>query len=90
MTFWNRLLAPWVLGALMAGSAMAQNISIATGGTGGVYYSLGGGMAAVLSKNIPGLQATAEVTGGSVDRSEERRVGKECELKCRSRWSPYH
>ena len=22
--------------------------------------------------------------------SEERRVGKECELKCRSRWSPYH
>ncbi|MEY3765913.1 MAG: hypothetical protein RLZ03_873, partial [Pseudomonadota bacterium] len=25
MTFWNRLLAPWVLGALMAGSAMAQN-----------------------------------------------------------------
>ena len=24
------------------------------------------------------------------DRSEERRVGKECELKCRSRWSPYH
>ncbi|NBO02061.1 MAG: TAXI family TRAP transporter solute-binding subunit [Betaproteobacteria bacterium] len=43
MTFWNRLLAPWVLGALMAGSAMAQNISIATGGTGGVYYPLGGG-----------------------------------------------
>ena len=26
----------------------------------------------------------------SWDRSEERRVGKECELKCRSRWSPYH
>ena len=27
---------------------------------------------------------------GAGDRSEERRVGKECELKCRSRWSPYH
>ena len=26
----------------------------------------------------------------SLWRSEERRVGKECELKCRSRWSPYH
>ena len=26
----------------------------------------------------------------AVTRSEERRVGKECELKCRSRWSPYH
>ena len=25
-----------------------------------------------------------------LDRSEERRVGKECTSKCRSRWSPYH
>ena len=25
-----------------------------------------------------------------VGRSEERRVGKECSLPCRSRWSPYH
>ena len=24
------------------------------------------------------------------DRSEERRVGKECWYRCRSRWSPYH
>ena len=24
------------------------------------------------------------------DRSEERRVGKECSSECRSRWSPYH
>ena len=24
------------------------------------------------------------------DRSEERRVGKECNVECRSRWSPYH
>ena len=23
-------------------------------------------------------------------RSEERRVGKECTMTCRSRWSPYH
>jgi hypothetical protein len=43
------------------------NISIATGGTGGVYYPLGGGMAAALSKYVPGMEATAEVTGGSVD-----------------------
>jgi uncharacterized protein len=41
-------------------------VSIATGGTGGVYYPLGGGMAAVLSKYVNGMQATAEVTGGSV------------------------
>src|SRR5947207_12219773 len=47
--------------------AQAQNLSIATGGTGGVYYPMGGGLAAVLSKYVPGMQATAEVTGGSVD-----------------------
>ncbi len=49
-----------------AATAQAQNLSIATGGTGGVYYPLGGGMAAVLSKYVDGMQATAEVTGGSV------------------------
>src|SRR3546814_20199644 len=27
---------------------------------------------------------------GLADRSEERRVGKECVSTCRSRWSPYH
>ena len=48
-------------------SAGAQQLSIATGGTGGVYYPLGGALAAALQKNIPGLTATAEVTGGSVD-----------------------
>ena len=54
-------------GVAFSGFAAAQNISIATGGTGGVYYPLGGGMAAALSKYVPGMQATAEVTGGSVD-----------------------
>ena len=28
--------------------------------------------------------------GGIAKRSEERRVGKECQSTCRSRWSPYH
>ena len=50
-----------------AASASAQQLSIATGGTGGVYYPLGGALAAALQKNIPGMTATAEVTGGSVD-----------------------
>src|SRR5450759_1608593 len=43
------------------------NLSITTGGTGGVYYPLGGGLANILSKYLPGYQATARVTGGSVD-----------------------
>src|SRR3954470_21174690 len=64
-----RLLAGLLGAAALAGGALAQQqaISIATGGTGGVYYPLGGGLANVLTKAIPGLQATAEVTGGSVD-----------------------
>ena len=55
-----------LVAAAFAATAQAQNLSIATGGTGGVYYPLGGGMAAVLSKYVDGMQATAEVTGGSV------------------------
>lgn len=42
-------------------------LSIATGGTGGVYYVIGGGIAAIISKYIPGYEATAEVTAASVD-----------------------
>src|SRR5438445_5296652 len=57
-------------------TAQAQNISIATGGTGGVYYPLGGGMAAMLSKYVPGIQATAEVTGGSVANLQLIGTGK--------------
>ena len=54
---------------LTGGAAVAQQktIAIGTGGTGGVYYPLGGAIANVLSKHLPGVQATAEVTGGSVD-----------------------
>jgi TRAP transporter TAXI family solute receptor len=64
MKLLTRILA--LLAAAFAATAQAQNLSIATGGTGGVYYPLGGGMAAVLSKYVNGMQATAEVTGGSV------------------------
>jgi TRAP transporter TAXI family solute receptor len=44
----------------------AQQLAIATGTTGGVYYPLGGGMASIFSRVIPGMSATVEVTGGSV------------------------
>ena len=44
-----------------------QYLVIATGGTGGVYFPYGGGLARVLSARMSGAQASAEVTGGSVD-----------------------
>jgi TRAP transporter TAXI family solute receptor len=56
-----------LLAALAVPALAQERISITTGGTGGVYYPLGGGMANVLTKYVPGLQVTAEVTGGSVD-----------------------
>src|SRR3954464_15591694 len=48
--------------------AQQKTMSIGTGGTGGVYFPLGGAIASVLSKALPHVAATAEVTGGSIDR----------------------
>ncbi len=42
-------------------------LSIGTGGTGGVYYPYGGGLAEIWTKNVPGVKAVAEVTGASVE-----------------------
>ncbi|WP_270937489.1 TAXI family TRAP transporter solute-binding subunit [Falsiroseomonas oryzae] len=50
----------------LARAQTATQMSIATGTTGGVYYPLGGALANYLSRGIPGMSATAEVTGGSV------------------------
>ena len=36
------------------------------------------------------MDPQARLGGDPVSRSEERRVGKECRIGCRSRWSPYH
>jgi hypothetical protein len=76
-----RLLSTALVGAALAfsGGALAQetySLSIATGGTGGVYYPIGGGLANLLSKYVPGMQATAEVTGGSIDNLKLIATGK--------------
>lgn len=41
-------------------------VNIATGGTAGTYYPLGGAMAEVLNKTIPGMNASAQSTGATV------------------------
>ncbi|MGH2744555.1 MAG: TAXI family TRAP transporter solute-binding subunit [Thermoleophilaceae bacterium] len=43
------------------------NLSVATGGTGGVYSVYGGGLADVISEELEGYKATAETTSASVD-----------------------
>src|SRR3546814_2171755 len=50
---------------------------------------------ALFSVNSTNARMTIEVNGyeqwfADFERSEERRVGKECVSTCRSRWSPYH
>ena len=62
----------------LSGSAHAQGtqLAIATGTTGGVYYPLGGGLANILSRSIPGLSATVEVTGGSVANNQLLGAGR--------------
>jgi TRAP transporter TAXI family solute receptor len=54
---------------LIPGVVMAETtfVSIGTGGTGGIYYPYGGGVAEIWSKYVPGVKATAEVTGASVE-----------------------
>jgi TRAP transporter TAXI family solute receptor len=47
--------------------AAQEQLSIATGGTGGVYYPIGGGLAEIINRHVPGYSATAEVTGASVE-----------------------
>lgn len=42
-------------------------ISIATGGTGGTYYPLGGAMAKIYNDNVEGVTANAQSTGASVE-----------------------
>ena len=67
MSFISRVLA--LLAASLSLAALAQDkvtISITTGPTGGVYYPLGGGIANILSKYVPGYSANAESTAGSV------------------------
>lgn len=67
----------WVFVALVFLSVLAacgaeapgggNRLSIATGGTGGVYYVYGGALADQITQNIDGVEATAEATSASVD-----------------------
>jgi TRAP transporter TAXI family solute receptor len=53
-----------------------KRISIATGGMGGVYFPMGGGIASLITKYIPGVDASAEVTAASVDNCKLVAAGK--------------
>ena len=56
-----------------------QFLSLGTASTGGIYYPLGGAMAARLSVSDPARQYTAEVSGGSVENVNRLR-GRQTDL----------
>src|SRR5688572_20065360 len=58
------------------GTGGIKRLSIATGGTGGVYYPYGGGIAKIISEHLDGVEATAEVTAASVDNLKFLRDGR--------------
>ena len=63
--------------ALVATPALAEErISIGTGGTGGLFYVIGAGMADVLNKNMSDASARAEVTGASVENIRRVAAGQ--------------
>lgn len=78
MSGWTRgLLALLAISSMACGDGGgARFVSIATGGTGGVYYPYGGGIAKILNENLPDVRASAEVTSASVDNLKLIRDGK--------------
>lgn len=58
---------PEEIGAEEEKTGEQQYLSIATGGTGGTYYPLGGALAVILNESDIGVQATAQATGASVE-----------------------
>ncbi len=59
------LLSMFFLLVASSGALAQTNLSIATGGTGGVYYPYGGGLAEVINQYVEGYNAVAEATGAS-------------------------
>jgi len=62
------LLFVFVIMAACSNGGAPSSLSIATGGTSGTYYPLGGGMAQIFTKNV--VNTTAEVTGASVENMQ--------------------
>lgn len=63
-----------VPGAAVAGEKLS--FSIVTGGTGGVWYPLGGAIGAVIGKHVPNTDATSEATTAAIDNLKLLTAGK--------------
>ena len=87
------LVASFALGLYGGALILGAHVVYAKGDGGGGGGGNGGGGSGG-GGNAGGGDGKGSGSGGSGGSgkggSEERRVGKECSLTCRSRWSPYH
>ncbi|HMQ41484.1 MAG TPA: TAXI family TRAP transporter solute-binding subunit [Paracoccus sp. (in: a-proteobacteria)] len=67
MTIKLTMTAALLAAGLAMPAAAQERVSIGTGGTGGLFYIIGAGIADVINKHLDGFTARAEVTGASVE-----------------------
>ncbi|PTX00218.1 TAXI family TRAP transporter solute-binding subunit [Pararhodobacter aggregans] len=70
------LLAAALAAAVALPAAAQQRVSIGTGGTGGLFYVIGAGMADLITEHMEGTTARAEVTGASVENIRRTAAGE--------------
>ena len=76
---WQAALVLILAAVLLPGVVAAGekfSFSIVTGGTGGVWYPLGGAMGGVIGKNVPNTDATSEATTAAIDNLKLLVAGK--------------
>src|SRR5881394_4362354 len=76
---------------------LSNKVILITGASGGIgsaiarmFVAEGARVVLHCRKNRARAESLRNEFGDAQSRSEERRVGKECTIQCRSRWSPYH
>lgn len=76
MKLFKSIVAMGVALAITSSAYAAERVSIGTGGTGGLFYVIGAGMADILNQHMPDTTARAEVTGASVENIRRVAAGQ--------------
>ncbi|MHB2263993.1 TAXI family TRAP transporter solute-binding subunit [Aliihoeflea sp. PC F10.4] len=76
MKLFRSIAAMGIAFSLATPTLAAERVSIGTGGTGGLFYVIGAGMADILNQHMPDTTARAEVTGASVENIRRVAAGQ--------------
>ena len=69
-------LAAVLMATAVVPATAQERVSIGTGGTGGVFYAIGAGMADLLNNQLDSVTANAEVTGASIENIRRVSAGE--------------